>query len=138
MQFTVDILPLAVTVGTVAGAIIGATTVFQRTMRPLRQLLTDLHLLMADFRGSPARPGVRAVPGNLERLQALEDTVAEIAGQLRTNGGGSLRDLVLRVAAQQRVMSGHVGAPVLPPSAGEAVVVTTPPAADWARLHDAG
>ena len=67
------------------------------------------------------------MPGVLERLSTLEDTSAATAHQLQTNGGGSLRDLVMRMAAQQRVMSGHVGAPVLPPAAGEADEVATPP-----------
>jgi hypothetical protein len=132
VQFTVNIMPLAVAVGIVSGAIIGAATVWARVTKPLRQLLTEVRLMMADFQGTPARPGVRAVPGNLERLQILEDAVAAIDRELRTNGGGSLRDLVLRVAAQQRVMSTHVGAPVMPPRPEEAVVIATP-AADWTQ-----
>lgn len=130
MQFTVDILPLAVAISVITGAIIGAATVYQRITKPLRQLLAEVRLLLADFRGAEARPGVRAVPGVLERLSTLEETAAETSHELRTNGGGSLRDLVMRMAAQQRVVSQHLGAPTLPPIHGEAVVMATPPA-EW-------
>lgn len=119
MEVHVDLGMVATFVGTVCGAILGAATVYTRVTRPLRTLLSDVRLLLVDFRGAEARPGVRAVPGVLERQQAMEDAVTAIQKELRTNGGRSLRDVVLAMAAQTRVMSGHVGAPVLPPTVGE-------------------
>lgn len=83
-----------------------------------KRVLRPLALLIDDWQGEPARPGVDGRPGVLEQLKALFDlfadfrarltaleelpaTVAELGRrlaaveqQLRPNGGSSLRDAV--------------------------------------------
>lgn len=57
--------------------------------------------LVDDLRGEPARPGVPARPGLMDRVAAMEDGVADIRREVTPNGGGSLKDAVVRI--EQRV-----------------------------------
>src|SRR5690606_12371332 len=69
--------------------------------------------LMDDLLGEPARPGVEARPGVLERLAtieerlstvaALERRIAAIERELHPNGGTSFRDAVDRLGERPRV-----------------------------------
>lgn len=52
-----------------------------------------------DWQGEPAHDGLTATPGVMARLRNLEVTVAGISAELHPNGGGSLRDVVARTAA---------------------------------------
>jgi hypothetical protein len=52
-----------------------------------------------DWQGEPAHDGLTATPGVMARLRSLEDFAASINAELHPNGGGSLRDVVARTAA---------------------------------------
>jgi hypothetical protein len=54
-----------------------------------------------DWQGEPARRGVPARPGVMERLESIE-------GQLRPNGGSSLRDAVNRVEQTTARLDEHL------------------------------
>jgi hypothetical protein len=55
--------------------------------------MTTWERFMIDWAGEEARPGRDAVPGVMERLN-------EIDGQLRNNGGSSLKDAVDRIESR--------------------------------------
>jgi hypothetical protein len=50
-----------------------------------------------------------------ERMQVVEERSSYVERELKTNGGGSLKDTVLRIEAQQRLIAVHTGGPVVPP-----------------------
>lgn len=53
--------------------------------------------MLEDWRGKPARPGVAAQAGVMERLASIEDTVAEIKHETKPNSGLSMRDDIGRI-----------------------------------------
>ena len=50
-----------------------------------------------DWNGEPARKGVPARPGVLERLSGIEGRVEAVEHELHPNSGASLRDAVDRI-----------------------------------------
>lgn len=62
-----------------------------------------------DVSGEPARPGTPARPSLMDRLAAVEDavaripvvesSVAQVRAEVTPNGGGSLKDAVVRIEA---------------------------------------
>ena len=76
----------------------GAFFVWRKGIRPRLHRTRDF---LDDWSGTPARPGVKARPGVMERLESIE-------GQLRPNGGTSMHDAVNRI--EQAVLS-----PTAPP-----------------------
>lgn len=94
-----------IAVASVAGAFgAGLAAGFRRTSKILKPLI----FLLEDWNGVPGRPGVPGRSGVMERLQAFEQEQARIAAELSTNGGGSLRDEVKRIAAQVASTKGQV------------------------------
>jgi hypothetical protein len=99
----------SVSVGTVAvslfvmltlGALIWA--LLRPVVRSARSTDKTLQELRRDWFGQEGRPGFPAVPGVPQRLydveqvlMALRPIVERIEAEMHTNGGGSLRDLVL-------------------------------------------
>ncbi|UBU11593.1 hypothetical protein [Nonomuraea gerenzanensis] len=77
-----EILAVCVALVTLAGG--GAVAA------KLIKLLKKLSDAVDDWQGEPARKGVPARPGVMERLEAIE-------AQLRPNGGASARDAINRV-----------------------------------------
>lgn len=62
-----------------------------------------------DFLGEKSRPGVPARPGVLERLQSVEDALADIRYHVQPNGGGSAHDrLLATIRAVQGELRDHV------------------------------
>ena len=70
----------------------------------LGRILAALMQMLEDWRGTPARPGVDAVPGVMERLQSHTVALDEIRHEVFPNSGGSLRD---SVAAIHEATTGH-------------------------------
>lgn len=69
-------------------------------VRKLKPWMDSLRNFFEDWNGIPARPGVDAKPGVMERLAKLEDIhleVAEIKAEVKPNHGGSMRDQVTRI-----------------------------------------
>lgn len=87
-----EILAACVALATLAGG--GAV------VAKLIKFLKKLGDTVDDLVGEPARKGVQARPGVMERLEAIE-------AQLHPNGGGSIRDAVNRTeSAVRRVEDG--------------------------------
>jgi hypothetical protein len=62
-----------------------------------------------DYQGQPARDGLPATPGFMARLSSVEDLLAEVAKQLTTNGGQSLRDVVQQGADDAKTVKTDLG-----------------------------
>lgn len=82
------------TLATIAGAgaaVVGTGFALGRFIgRPLRKLVRANDEFREDWYGQSARPGRDPQPGVMERLGGIER-------ELRTNGGGTLRDAVNRL-----------------------------------------
>jgi HAMP domain-containing protein len=62
--------------------------------RQNEEQLRKQRIFESDWNGEPARPGVPGRAGIMERVAAIE-------GELKPNGGGSLRDSVNRLEREQ-------------------------------------
>ncbi|MDN3056169.1 hypothetical protein PH213_16775 [Streptomyces sp. SRF1] len=80
----------------------GALGLLYRASRGARRLAARLGDLADDWQGTPARPGVSARPGVMQRLDAIEQQLAAVEHELHPNSGASLRDAVDRVDARTR------------------------------------
>lgn len=96
---------------TLAGIVAGLTALGWLVTKAWRGLRSVGHLL-DDLRGEPARPGVPARPGIMDRLAALEVTTAVTRAEVTHNGGGSLKDAVVRI---ERRVNEHVAMPHITP-----------------------
>lgn len=63
-------------------------------VRKVAPVLRKLGHLVDDLVGEPARPGVAARPGLMERMTAVEDKTEVIRHEMFPNSGASLRDAV--------------------------------------------
>jgi hypothetical protein len=52
-----------------------------------------------DFGGQPARDGLPARPGLMARMESVEQSLAHVVTETSPNHGTSLRDIVIRTAA---------------------------------------
>lgn len=52
-----------------------------------------------DYAGQPAIDGRPAVPGFMARLASVEQSLAHVVTETTPNGGGSMRDMVSKTAA---------------------------------------
>lgn len=94
----------------VAGAVTvvaGAGAVVIGVVRFVVRMARNLGHLVDDVRGEPARPGVEARPGVLERLQAIEARLSKVEHEVTPNSGASMRDAVDRVESK---LDGHLAA----------------------------
>jgi hypothetical protein len=87
---------LNIVVGTFAsiGTVLGAWFLFARLITPLVKrvngLINAVESFVRDWSGTPAEPGRDRTPGVMERLN-------DIDGQLKNNGGSSVKDAVDRI-----------------------------------------
>lgn len=81
--------------GVVLGVLVTGLVLAGMVGRPLRRLARQNDEFRADWYGEPARPGRAAVPGVPERLSRIE-------GELKADGGSTLRDAINRVEGNQR------------------------------------
>lgn len=77
-----------------------ALAVVARGMSWLHKLITRVTQFLDDWAGEPARPGVPAVPGVMERVRQLEEVAKRINFEVQPNGGASLIDKINRIEAQ--------------------------------------
>lgn len=109
MPLVISFTQLAVAVGAIGGAI----TTLLLVVRPVLGMVKEWREFRGDWYGIAYRPGFPGHSGMGERMQGAETAIEGILGELRTNGGGSLRDEIRRIAEQQRISAAHAGAPVL-------------------------
>lgn len=79
-------------------ALLAAVTAVGVAVSWTRKRWLRIESFLADWAGSPERPGVPARPGVLWRLYAIESRVDRIERELKPNGGGSMYDKVDRIA----------------------------------------
>jgi hypothetical protein len=79
-------------------AVGGALAMLWKFLAPIciriRKMMDSLDIFIKDWAGEDARPGHSRVPGVMERLQKIE-------GELKHNGGSSIKDAVKRIEATQ-------------------------------------
>lgn len=68
--------------------------VFSPIIKRIRSMMDSLETFMLDWSGEKERPGHPATPGVMERLQKIE-------GELKHNGGSSIKDAVKRIETTQ-------------------------------------
>ena len=85
-----------------AAAVTAILTALGLLWRLLKPLCDRIHLVMdnidnfmRDWSGEPAAPGRSAVPGVMERLNRID-------GELKRNGGSSMKDAINRVEQTQK------------------------------------
>jgi hypothetical protein len=87
-----------ITIGTALGMI-------WRLLRPfyarLHVLMDNWDSFMRDWAGEPAAPGRSAVPGVMERLNRID-------GELKRNGGTSMKDAVTRIEKKLEQIDGRL------------------------------
>lgn len=91
-------------IGGIAGGAIALSTLGAFAITRFKRIGKRMDEFMEDWHGSPARPGVASRPGVMERLShqdvalgEIRDRVVAVEGEMRTNGGSSLRDAVNRI-----------------------------------------
>jgi hypothetical protein len=77
-------------IGTVLATWLLIVKIIVPTRNKVRKALDDLDNFLIDWSGTEKRPGRDRVPGVMERLN-------EIDGQLKNNGGSSVKDAVDRI-----------------------------------------
>lgn len=86
-------------------AVGGAAGVIWKLTKPLvkktKSLMDALDLFTRDWFGEPARPGHKAIPGVMHRLQKLES-------ELSHNGGSSMKDSLKRVEDKINQIDGRL------------------------------
>ena len=97
--YTVAILAV---IGALGAVVAGVVTVVRRVGPVVQRAVR----FFDDWHGSPARPGVAARPGVMERLAELEVRTAELA----PNGGGSIKDQITRMDKRLTEISGRLRA----------------------------
>jgi hypothetical protein len=88
------------TVLAVAAAIVGIAAAIGVSIRTgvwLAKSVRRVTDFLDDWNGEAARPGYPARKGVPERLSTMEDRLGRVEGQMRPNGGSTLRDAVDRI-----------------------------------------
>jgi uncharacterized membrane protein YeiH len=63
------------------------------------RLLRRTSQFLDDYFGTPAHAGLPAQPGVMARLKSVEDLINQVVAETTPNGGGSMRDVMSRTAA---------------------------------------
>lgn len=87
---------VALAVGFVA-IITAATVLHSQLIKPLTVMMTEWRQFMRDWEGEAAREGRDRTPGVMERLNNID-------GELKRNGGKSIKDTVTRI--EKRLIEG--------------------------------
>lgn len=113
MNVSLSLWQLVGILSTVVGFVAGMVTNARKVVKPLLAMAEEWREFRGDWRGVPDRPGFPGHAGMGQRMQVVEGEVRDIRDELKFNGGGSLRDAVRRIEAQQLVSAQHAGAPVV-------------------------
>ena len=85
-----NLIQIAASIITLLTAAFLVNSIIKPVYKNIRAGIKSLNLFLVDWTGEEERPGRRAVPGVMERLNNID-------GQLKNNGGGSLKDAVDRI-----------------------------------------
>lgn len=96
-EITVWVVGGATTLGVILGTLLAVGQVLKPFKARLTKWVTTWEQFMDDWAGEPARDGRDAVPGVMERLNNID-------GELRRNGGKSMKDAVTRI--EKRLIDG--------------------------------
>lgn len=83
-------------VGSAVGVILG---VIRPIVKKFRRVSASLERFIEDWFGSDAEPGRDKVPGVMERLNNID-------GELKHNGGSTMKDAVKRLESSEKSQSG--------------------------------
>lgn len=100
----IDLVSVAAAVVTIGGAL-GATFAGARWARARWRRVSDF---LDDWNGEPARPGVSARLGMVERVSLLETNVRVIRAEVTPDHGGSMKDAVNRVDERTQQTSRYI------------------------------
>lgn len=102
-------MAISTTAVTIWGGLAALAGVLGFLWRKVWPALRRFSHFVDDFVGEEERPGVPARPGVLERLQTLEEALAEVRYHVQPNGGRSAHDrLVARVDAMAALLNEHM------------------------------
>jgi len=76
------------------GIVLGGSAILGFLLKRASMMFKTWSKFMRDWDGEQATDGRDAVPGVMERINRLD-------GELSHNGGGSLKDIVFRIAVRQ-------------------------------------
>ena len=85
-----NLIQIAASIITLLTAAFLVNSIIKPIYKNIRAGIKSLNLFLVDWTGEEERPGRSAVPGVMERLNNID-------GQLKNNGGGSLKDAIDRI-----------------------------------------
>jgi hypothetical protein len=91
------IITIAITIGTITGAILGVRQVIQPYKERFESMMNWFEDFKRDWSGEEEAPGRDRIPGVMERLNRLD-------GELSTNGGKSTKDTVNKLYENQGML----------------------------------
>jgi hypothetical protein len=113
------------------GALALALFVVSLAWKYIRPIARKVDTAMDDFNGRPARPGVPAQPGFMERFATIEEwtrkygpVIDKLDHEMHPNSGSSMADAVNRT---ERSLNEHIAScPALAPVPATTINVNTP------------
>lgn len=90
LQEQMMVLTIAISISTILGAWFAINKLFKPLQKRVKFWIETWENFMVDWAGEEAREGRDAIPGVMERLNNID-------GELKRNGGSSLKDAVDRI-----------------------------------------
>ena len=94
----ITIVDVFTSLGIVATALVAIFKIIIPFSKKIKQWISTWEAFMEDWSGQPSRPGRDRVPGVMERLN-------DIDGELKNNGGSSVKDAVDRIEKDVKELS---------------------------------
>lgn len=94
----ITIVDIFTSLGIVATALVAIFKIIIPFSKKIKDWITNWEAFMEDWSGQDARPGRDRVPGVMERLN-------DIDGELKNNGGSSVKDAVERIEKDVKGLS---------------------------------
>lgn len=98
METSVPVWEIVVSILALGGGIAGYFKIIVPFASRIKKWVTTWESFMEDWKGEEARPGRDRVPGVMERLNNID-------GELKRNGGSSIKDSVDRIEKNVHTLS---------------------------------
>lgn len=98
METSVPVWEIVVSILALGGGIAGYFKIIVPFASRIKKWVTTWESFMEDWKGEEARPGRDRVPGVMERLNNID-------GELKRNGGSSIKDSVDRIEKDVHTLS---------------------------------